>query len=222
MPRMNVRQNAMVQQPGSPRSPRMTTSTNAPQAKVSDTDKWGIARYMCSRCEITYKVTENRKPVCPLCEEKVKSQGVRDELKKVVNANDLLKRDLTKTRSQLTILDGMREAPSELNDKDLMFLKELVYRYRADPENVRVKQAIRTKKVQVDKGAAKGTVHRHEVSGWVVDYRDVDPPEQREHNSSSIGGVMLALQFSEALKVTGLKGAMEMMTKALSKTMANA
>lgn len=221
MPRMNARQKTTVpvQQPGSPRSPRMTTSSKAPQSKVKGPDKWGVVHYICSRCDITYKMPQERKPVCPLCEEKAKSQNVRDELKKVVNANDLLKRDLTKVRSQLTILDGMREAVSELGDKDAMFLKELVYRYRASPDKIRVSQSVRQRTIEVE-GA--GTAIRHEVSGWNVDYRDVEPGEVSKHDASSVGGVMLALQFSEALKLVGLKGAMEMLTKAMSKTMANA
>lgn len=64
--------------------------------------------------------------------------------------------------------------------------------------------------------------YREEVCGWRVHYRDVDPPESVEHAASSIGGAMIALQFSEALKLTGLRGAMDMLHKALSRSMANA
>lgn len=203
--------------PPSP-SRRMTVSGNAPQAKLRGPDKWGVTVYQCSRCDIEYKLKGANKPVCPLCDEKHKSQGIRDELKKVVNANELLRRDLDRARAQLTVLDGMRDAVSELGSEDAMFLKELVYRYRASPDDVRVSQAVRKRKIKTEDGVAV----RHEVSGWVADYRDVDPPEATEHVASSVGGAMIALQFSEALKVTGLKGAMEMLTKALARSMANA
>lgn len=199
-------------------SRRMTTGGKAPQAKVSGPDKWDVTIYQCSRCDIQYKIKgRNKKPVCLLCEEMSKNASLRDELKKVVNSNDILQRDLARAKSQLTVLDGMREALEELGDQDTMFLKELVYRYRSAPDDVRVSQAVRKRRIESKNGVA----YRHEVNGWVVDYRDVDPPERAEHVASSIGGVMLALQFSEALKMTGLKGAMEMLTKVLAKSMAN-
>lgn len=200
-------------------SPRMTTGMNAPQAKVRDFDKWDAAIYRCSRCEIEYKVSRSKKPVCPLCEEVAKSQTLRDEIKKLSNANDLLRRDLSSSRSQLTVLDGMREAVSELGAEDAMFLKELIYRYRAAPNEVRVKQGTRKRRIEIE---GVGVTYRHDVTGWLVNYRDVEPVEEREYSASSVGGAMIALQFSEALKVTGLKGAMEMLTKAMSRSMSNA
>lgn len=200
-------------------SPKMTTGMNAPQAKVRDYDKWDAAIYRCSRCEIEYKVTRSKKPVCPMCEEIAKNQTLRDEIKKLSNANELLKRDLAMSRSQLTVLDGMREAVSELDQEDAMFLKELIYRYRASPDDVRVTQATRKRRIEVE-GA--GVTYRHEVNGWAVTYRDVEPQDQVTHVATSVGGAMIALQFSEALKVAGLKSAMVMLTKAMSHSMANA
>lgn len=218
----NRRMNLPVKTNHSPSAaspPRMTTSMNAPQKKVKDYDKWGIAIYLCSRCDIEYKVARSRRSVCPMCEEVAKNQTLRDEMKKLSNAHDLLKRDLRMAKSQLTVLDGMREAVSELNDRDAMFLKELIYRYRAAPDDVRVKQTTRKRRVEVPN---VGVTYRHEVDGWLVNYRDTQPPTEVEHTATSVGGAMVALQFSEALKVSGLKGAMQMLIKAMSKSMANA
>lgn len=197
----------------------MTASGAAAQAKVTGPDKWGVAIYRCSRHDnIDYRV-KGSKPVCPLCEELKRSELLRQELKKVTNANDLLKRDLIKARSQLSALDGMREAVTELGPEDGMFLKEMVYRYRANPKQVKVSQKIVKRQIRVE-GA--GTAVRHEVVGFVVEYRDGEEPEFRSHAATSIGGKMIALQFSETLKMSGVKGAMEALMKAMASTMANA
>lgn len=197
---------------------RMTTSTKAPQTKVSGPDKWDKSVYRCSRHDIDYRMRGRLQPVCPLCEEQERTERLREEMSKLANANDVLQKDLNRVKAQLNYLDGMREAVSELDDDDLMFLKELVYRYKANPKKVRVKQALSRKKVRT----TNGTAYRDDVVGWIVDYRDIPEPDVREHVAQSVGGRMMALQFSEALKVTGLKGAMQNLNKALHDSMANA
>lgn len=200
-------------------STRMTTSNKAPQAKLKGPDKWGVTVWRCSRHDIDYRIKRaGGNGVCPLCEEQARTEKLREEMKKLSNANDVLKRDLGRVRAQLEYLDGMREAASELDDDDLMFLKEMLYRYKAKPDRVRVSQAVTRKKIKTP----NGTAHRDDVVGWRVTYADVDPAEQREHVAKSVGGRMMALQFSEALKVTGLKGAMQNLNKALHQSMANA
>lgn len=187
---------------------------------MSGPDKWGISVYRCSRHEnIDYRVKGSHKPVCPLCEEQAKTNQLRDELKKVTGANDLLKRDVSKLKAQLSHLDGMREAVSELSQEDAMFLKDLIYRHQADPKSVRVTQKIAKRTIRKE---GYGTAVRHEVVGFDVEYRGFGEPEYVSHLATSIGGKMIALQFSEALKVTGLKGAMETLRKAMSDTLANA
>lgn len=216
--RLNVSKAPLA--PGPTSTPRMTTSGHAPQHKLKEADKWGLSVYRCSRhSDMDYRVKDGRRAVCPMCDMTGRYEQVRQELTKVTNANDLLKRDMAKLRAQLSSLDGMREAVSELSREDAMFLKELIYRYRANPKKVRVTQQLTKRKVHVE-GA--GTAVRHEVTGFDVEYRDGPVPEPISHTSTSIGGKMIALQFSEALKVTGLKGAMEALTRAMSETMANA
>lgn len=198
----------------------MTASGPAVQAKLTGPDKWGVSVYRCSRHEnVDYKVKGVAKPVCPLCEEISKTETLRVEMRKLSNANDILQQEVGRLKMQLTHLDGMREAVSELNDQDQMFLKELIYRYRANPKQVGATQKIQKRTVRIKN---QGTVVRHEVVGISVSYRDVEPVEQREWDASSVGGKMIALQFSEALKVTGLRGAMEALNKAMSSSMANA
>lgn len=217
--RLNVRNAPLA--PGPPAvAKRMTSSGPAPQARMAGPDKWGITVYRCSRHEnVDYKVKGVAKPVCPVCEEVSKTEGLRIELRKLANANDILQQELGRLKMQLTYLDGMREAVSELNDQDQMFLKELIYRYRANPKEVGATQKIEKRTVRIEN---QGTVVRHDVVGITVSYKDVAPPERREWEASSIGGKMICLQFSEALKVTGLRGAMEALTKAMSASMANA
>lgn len=198
----------------------MTVSGPSPQAKLTGPDKWGVSVYRCSRHDnVDYRVKGAAKPVCPVCDERQKSDNIRAELKKVTNANDLLRGELGKLKMQLTYLDGMREAVSELNEEDAMVLKELIYRYRAAPKKVHAKQKVARRMIRVE-GA--GTAVRHDVVGIEIVYRDGAEPEPRNFAASSIGGKIIALQFSEALKVAGLPGAMEALTKAMSATMANA
>lgn len=199
---------------------RLTSSGAAPQAKMAGPDKWGISVYRCSRHEnVDYRVKDPRKPVCPVCDSDARVNQLRDELKKVTGANDLLQRDLQRLRTQLSHLEGMREAVSELSQEDAMFLKDLIYRHKADPDSVRVTQKIAKRTVRKE---GYGTAVRHEVVGFDVEYRGGDEVQHVSHLATSIGGKMIALQFSEALKVTGLKGAMETLRKAMSDTLANA
>jgi hypothetical protein len=199
-------------------TPRITTSKNAKQKQTKPEDEWGNSHWQCSRCNIEYR-TKGDHGACPLCTQHAITAQLRDEVKKLSNASDLLKRDLSRLRAQLSVLDGMREAASEVGQEDAMLLKELIYRYRANPDQVRVTQLIRDRKGTVP---GLGPAVRHEVSGWLVDYSDVEPTQRVTMFASSIGGVALALQFSEALKITGLKGAMEMLIKAMAKYTTNA
>lgn len=203
--------------PGPSPSRRMTASGTAVQAKLSGPDKWGVSVWACSRHNnIEYK-TKTDRGVCPLCEEQAKNDIMRAELKKVTGALDLLKRDAAKLRMQLSSLDAMRESVSEVNDEDAMFLKELIYRYRANPKQVRVTQKIAKREIRTD----NGTAIRHDVVGWDVVYMDGPEREFMSHAAKSVGGKMMALQFSEIMKLSGLPGAMTALMKALSGTMAN-
>ena len=200
-----------------PAQKRMTTSTKPPQVKVRDIDKGSIFR--CSRCSIEYKTSKKDRASCPLCLEIDKVGRLQESMKEVVDSLDLHKKELIRLRSQLGVLDGMRDAVGELNDEDRLFLKELVYRWRDAPSEIRVTQATKRRKVEKP---GYGTAYRDDVSGWVVTYMDVEPFNRVEHHASSIGGAVMALQFSEALKVAGLKTAMTMLTKALSEGLTNA
>lgn len=172
------------------------------QARTSDQDAESVAtRMACSKCQITYYVVKNRKATCPLCdaehrilELQAAMSGMRNQLEQAENSAARLK-------AAVDIVSAMRLAGDALGDEDRIFLKSVLYRFRAERGSI----TLRT--------THGGTERRPAANGFIAVPRIGEP---EAHLCTSIGGVAIAAYYEEADRTFGSAQALSTIMKALN------
>jgi hypothetical protein len=162
------------------------------QIEVERRDGSPVRRWKCSRCVIQYDSVE-AKPRCPLCVQEIKTEQMREALKVATNKLEQMEKQLKDLDARQNLQSAFHAALDICNDKDLVFLKSVLYRWRAD-------RSITMKTMGVPK-----------PRGFIAEPRRGEP---ESHVCSSIGGLAVAAYYQEALRTVGSAQAMAILLRA--------
>jgi len=144
--------------------------------------------YRCSLCQIDYRIQHSQHPVCPLCEANREMEALRQEIARMAQESDLREQDLHQAEALGDLASLLREALSLAEFEDLAQIKAMVYRYRADPDNVSVTAGL----------------HGGNRAIYLRDRGGHD-----EWRPTSIGGKAFADTYADLIKARGQARAME-------------
>lgn len=180
------------------------------QGRTADQDSPGRTRYACSKCDITYYVKSGPKPKCPVCEAQRRILELRNTMAAMRNQIEQLEGVNRRMAASLDLVTAMRDAVPLIGPDDLIFLKSVLYRYRAEASSIHLR---------ITHGAAKRKSGRPPANGFLAVLRGGDP---EAHTCTSIGGVAIAGYYEEALRASGVPTAMATIMRALNRTLSAA
>lgn len=184
----------------SPRNPGPRQPTM--QARLKEQDSKLATRYSCSTHAITYHTTD-RKPLCPMCDLENHTVDVQESLKKLANQVELLHAENKRLRTQVDLVDAMREAIDIIGRDDLMFLKTVLYQWKID----------RSIALKVTHGASRQS-RKRAPNGFIAMPRDGDP---LGYACTSLGGLAMAEYLEEAINTVGSAQAMVLLVRAMAR-----
>lgn len=174
------------------------TRTNTTWSATSAASVYAEAyrEFECGIHDLKYK---SFRPGCPVCDLERRIQVIRDCLEQATNELRRASDQVALLRTQVDMVDSVREAMRLLNEDDTEFLKTSFYRWR-DDKSVAVKPWRKAREAE-------------KIYGFLVIQRQGPP---FTHACTSVGGLAIAEYLDEAINTYGQPKGMQIMTRALS------
>ncbi len=184
---------------------RAVKQSNPPptiRARVADNDVDGERWTQCGACHIRYITGRNG---CPLCETKRQLLRATDAVTQMRNSLELQTDRLHDLEAEVDTARAMTNAIDLLDDRDTVFIKDVLYRYRSDV------------------GAVALKTHMHDsghgpTPGFLAVFTQEDPVA---HPCSSIGGAAIAAAYAKDAKAVGSAKALARLIRALAPMLAD-
>ena len=184
------------------------------QGRAADQDAPALAtKYSCSTHYVTYYMPNGERALCPACDAEKQTSDLREALKESQNRAERLHEENRKLRLQTDVVESIKDALDVTGHDDLMFLKEVLYRWKID----------RSIALKVTHGTSLGSKKKKRdaqaPNGFIAMPRGGEP---EGYACSSLGGLAIAEYFEEALNTVGSAQAMILLVRAMAKQLPGA
>lgn len=165
-------------------------------------------QYSCSICLITYPVPMGKKAKCPLCDERARVRQLQQDLMILTRQIETSENANAKLRTSVDSVSAMKDALTVADERDLTFLKALLYQFRADKSGV----VLRPTHGKARPSTAHNGKQVAPANGFLLKVGDC---EWEAHACTSVGGIAIAGYFEEALRSAGYATAMTILMRAV-------